>query len=110
MTKVEKSSNRSSRPGERRGGRKAGTPNKKTAAVIKAVEAGGIMPLDYMLGVMRDPDAELVARNDMAKAAAPYTHPRLAAIEVTGKGGAPVDMNWTVTLVRPGKHAGRDQA
>lgn len=33
MAKVAKVSNRGSKPGERRGGRKAGTPNKTTAAL-----------------------------------------------------------------------------
>jgi hypothetical protein len=42
--------------------------------------AGGEMPLDHMLAVMRDPNAEPHRRDAMAKAAAPYLHPQLAAI------------------------------
>ena len=41
-------------------------------------------PLEYMLGVMRDAGADWKRRDDMAKAAAPYCHHRLAAKE-TGK-------------------------
>ena len=44
MQKIVKGSNRGSAPGERRGGRKKGVPNKKTAAVIEAVESSGIKP------------------------------------------------------------------
>lgn len=39
MTKVAKVSNRGSKPGERRGGRKPGTPNKLTKSVKEAIEA-----------------------------------------------------------------------
>ena len=50
---------RGSRPGERRGGRQKGAPNKKTAymrAVMVALSAGPkVTPMDLMLGVMRDP-------------------------------------------------------
>lgn len=96
------------KPGERRGGRKKGTPNKKNAEVIKAVEEGGVTPLAYMLGVMRNPipvdaDSKLkvemtVLQFEAAKAAAPYVHPRLAAVEHTGKGGGPIKSETTVTV------------
>lgn len=66
------------------GGRQKGTPNKKTAATVAAVEAGGITPLDYLLAVMRDADKPADIRTDAAKAAAPYVHPKLAAIEHSG--------------------------
>jgi hypothetical protein len=83
-----------SRPGERRGGRKKGTPNRATTAVaIKAeVAASGEVPLDYMLRVMRDESVEPSRRDEMAKAAAPYVHPKLAATELqhSGKGGDPL--------------------
>jgi hypothetical protein len=37
-----------------------------------------IMPLDYMLAVIRDPNAGITRRDRMAIAAAPYCHPRVA--------------------------------
>jgi hypothetical protein len=42
------------------------------------VAATGITPLEYMLAIMRDPTAETARRDEMAKAAAPYVHPRMA--------------------------------
>lgn len=45
---------RGSRPGERRGGRQKGVPNKRTAAMLAEMRATGEMPLEYMLRVMRD--------------------------------------------------------
>jgi len=40
--------------------------------VRRCIEASGSVPLDYMLAVMRDEDAEPWRRDEMAKAAAPY--------------------------------------
>ncbi len=37
------------------------------------------LPVDYMLRVMRDPDAEPARRDTMAKSATPYVHARPAA-------------------------------
>ena len=66
------------RPGA---GRKKGVRNKRTeAAVCKAAE-GGELPLDLMLRVMRDEKTDQLTRMEMAKAAAPYVHPKLQAVE-----------------------------
>jgi hypothetical protein len=76
------------RPGA---GRKAGSPNRATQERQKRVAATGITPLDYMLEVMRDAKADASRRDDMAKAAAPYVHPRLATTTHQGKGGGPIE-------------------
>jgi hypothetical protein len=39
---------------------------------------------------MRDAGADVSRRDDMAKAAAPYVHSKLASIEHGGKDGAPL--------------------
>jgi|SRR5271165_6350445 len=73
--------------GQREGsGRKPGSLNKATQKQREAVEASGLTPLDYMLSVMRDEQANTAARLDAAKAAAPYVHPKLAAIDNTHHG------------------------
>jgi hypothetical protein len=70
------------RGGSRTGaGRKAGVPNKATQELRAEVAASGETPLDYMLRVMRDTTADVERRDDMAKAAASYVHPKLAAVE-----------------------------
>ena len=46
-----------------------------------AAEATGILPLDYMLQVMRDTTVDPKRRDAMAMAAAPYLHPKLSAVE-----------------------------
>ena len=79
------------RGGKRPGaGRRAGIPNKASIARQQAVAASGETPLDYMLRVMRDPASDDERRDQMAKAAAPYVHPRLAAIQHIGKDGGPI--------------------
>jgi hypothetical protein len=55
------------------GGRKRGSRNKRTRK-LEEIERSGLAPLDYMLSVMRDPNAALARRDEMARAAAPYLH------------------------------------
>jgi hypothetical protein len=81
-----------SKPGERRGGRKKGTPNKATVAKAAAVAASGVTPLDFMLSVLRDETKELSMRMEASKAAAPYVHARLAQIEHSGPDGGPLQI------------------
>jgi len=63
------------------GGRQKGIANKRTRDIAEAAMAQGLTPLEYMLNVLRDETVEPERRDEMAKAAAPYLHPRLAAIE-----------------------------
>ena len=65
-------------------GRPKGARNKRTRTLIEAAQAGGELPLDYMLAVMGDPKAAARRRDEMAKAAAPYLHSKLAPIEAAG--------------------------
>lgn len=96
----QKKSNSAGRGGKRSGaGRKAGSLTKRTREVAEKAAEEGITPLEYMLKVMRqettheDPKVE-IAREAMAfeaaKAAAPYMHPRLAAIEHSGPNGGAI--------------------
>lgn len=75
---------RGSAPGERRGGRKPGSLNKRTQAIAEKAASEGKTPLEFMLDLMRDVKQEIPLRADMAKAAAPYIHPRLANVEFSG--------------------------
>lgn len=72
---------RGSKPGERRGGRQKGTPNKATAAREAAVKASGLTPLEYMLKIMRNRKLPRDVRLDAARSAAPYVHPKRASVE-----------------------------
>lgn len=73
------------RGGKREGaGRKAGSVTTKTREVADRAAEEGITPLDYLLSVMRDEELERAERVDAAKAAAPYVHAKLAAVEHSG--------------------------
>jgi hypothetical protein len=69
---------RGSKPGERRGGRQRGTPNKKTllrkAAIAAAAANPEISPLEFLLGIMRDPNISSDLRIKVAQAALPFVH------------------------------------
>ncbi len=79
---------RGSAPGERRGGRQKGTPNKVTVKRAAEIAASGKTPLDFMLSVLRDEDASIKERMWAAVAAAPYCHakPRPVAANVNAAG------------------------
>lgn len=103
------------RPGA---GRRKGVPNKVTAEARKRALESGASPLDIMLSIMREPEPKqrpkesVVAfvtrwkhwvdqRLDAAKAAAPYVHPRLQAIEETDKDKDLAPLSLEVVFVAP---------
>jgi hypothetical protein len=65
-------------------GRKPGSITRKTRDIAEKALQAGLTPLDYMLAQMRDEKNAKELRMDAAKAAAPYVHARLAAIEHSG--------------------------
>jgi len=67
--------------GFKTGGRQKGTPNRATSEMRRALAESGEMPVEYMVRVMRDETAEQSRRDYMARAAAPYLHPRLSVVE-----------------------------
>jgi polar amino acid transport system substrate-binding protein len=72
---------RGSKPGERRGGRQKGTPNKRTALkralTIATLDSAHISPLDLNLALMRNTSLALEYRVTAALEALPYVHARL---------------------------------
>ena len=76
-----------SRPGA--GRRKGATTRLNDVARAKAAE-GGITPLEYLLELLRDGATPREIRIDVAKAAAPYMHAKLQAVELTGKDGGSI--------------------
>lgn len=102
-------------------GRKEGAATKKTREIADKAAEEGITPLEVMLKAMREVlaraeaiaddkakviDSKVVSRLALmidaaaiAKDAAPYIHPRLAAIEHTGKDGKDLVQNSGVLVV-----------
>jgi hypothetical protein len=83
------------RPGA---GRKPGAIRKATAAAQAKAAQGGILPLDYMLQIMRDEGSTKAERMDMAKAAAPYVHAKLSSVEakVDAEVGGLLAVEWRI--------------
>lgn len=86
-------SKQSKRGGARTGaGRKKGEVS-KTRLVLqeraKIASTEGQTPLEYMLEVMRTSN-DTKRKDAMAQAAAPYVHPRLAAVEHSGDDEKPM--------------------
>jgi hypothetical protein len=110
MSQLENIQDDSRHGGARKGaGRKTGSATKRTREIADRAAENGITPLEFMLEVMRqepgpdlDPRVYLAAvalRFEAAKAAAPYVHPRLAAIELTGEDGGAIKQSLSVEFV-----------
>lgn len=67
-------------PGERRGGRQKGTPNKKSLLAQERFK-GRKDPIDFLLGVMEDETQEMEYRIQCAGKLLPYKYQALKAIE-----------------------------
>lgn len=105
----QKKSKGGKRPGA---GRKTGSLTKRTRQIAEAVATQGITPLEMMMKVMHQlyEEASNIQEEELGdktlanearikllnmaatvgRHAAPYIHPRLSAIEHTGKDGAPL--------------------
>jgi hypothetical protein len=99
--------------GKRAGaGRPHGSLNKRHKVVVDDPTA--LMPVEWMLAVLRDPEAEQSRRDQMAVQAAPYLHPRLNAIAVSSpngnghSGGNGGDVNIQIFAVPRGAKVTRD--
>jgi hypothetical protein len=66
-------------------GRKKGSLNRKSQEIIAKAVSDGITPLEYMLSVLRDPEANKMEKMEAAKSAAPFVHARLNAVDMTAK-------------------------
>lgn len=84
----ENNQTQSKRGGARKGaGRKAGSATTKTREIADKAVAAGISPLEVMLEAMNSfrASGDLEKAASFAKDAAPYVHPRLAAVEHSGE-------------------------
>lgn len=64
--------------------KRMGRPRKIRSLIAESAKTG-ISPLEYMLAIMRDPNATESRRDRMAMMAAPYCHPKLAYAQPPGK-------------------------
>jgi|SRR5882672_2351146 len=98
----ENNQTKSGRGGARKGaGRKTGSATKKTREIADKAAAAGITPLEVMLEAMNSfrESGNMEKAAGFAKDAAPYIHPKLAAIEHTGADGGAIDHSLTVQFI-----------
>lgn len=77
--------NGGARPGA---GRKKGGVNRATQEALERARETGELPLDFLLRIMRDPNSDEAKQIDCAKAAAPYVHHKLNAIDHSATDGS----------------------
>ncbi|VAX07940.1 hypothetical protein MNBD_ALPHA03-1265 [hydrothermal vent metagenome] len=63
-------------------GRKKGVPNGKTQKLREEIEKTGLTPLQYLTEQYQNESNDADVRLDAAKAAAPYIHARLSAVQM----------------------------
>jgi hypothetical protein len=68
--------------------------------VADEVRVEGETPLEYMLRVMRNNQADEKRRDMMAVAAAPFLHPKLAAVEHSGNDEKPLTIEVVSGVTR----------
>lgn len=75
-------------------GRPKGSTTKRKREVARRAAADGLSPIEVMLKAMREHAAlkEWAEAAKYAQMAAPYIHPRLQAIQHTGKEGGPIEV------------------
>lgn len=90
---MERKEKRGAKPGERRGGRPKGAPNKRTAmyeSVREACEAAGYNPAETLVEIARNKKNESSIRGRAAAELCSYLYPKKRSVEVSGVGGGPV--------------------
>ena len=89
----EKSSHGGARPGA---GRKPGSLNSRTRAIAERVIADNMTPLEVMVEAYMKlkEEGNVVEAAKIAKDAAPYIHPRLANVEMSGDAENPLEMRF----------------
>lgn len=97
---------RGSAPGERRGGRQKGTPNKKTQAIQDKLDSIGLDVFESMAQIAVQAKAEgdmqtaLTALKELAQYIAPKRKAVEVAAEVSGPEGGPIEVS-RIELVAP---------
>lgn len=65
-------------------GRKAGAATVRSREIADNAVLSGLTPLEYLLSVLRDTEADARDRFEAAKHAAPYVHARISPIDAKG--------------------------
>ena len=104
IAKVAKSSNRGSAPGERRGGRIKGTPNKATASLKELAREYTSEALEALIGVLRDSESD-AAKVAAAREVLDRGYGKASTVIAGDEDGGPATFVHKIILegVRPGE-------
>lgn len=93
-----------SKPGERRGGRQKGTPNKVNGDLrgLILLELGHD-PIKALIEIAQHPKASLELRCKANTELAGYVYAKRRAVEHTGKDGAPIKHDMEIRVVKIGE-------
>jgi hypothetical protein len=79
--------------GKRAGaGRPVGATTRKTREIAERAAKDGLTPLEYFMTILRNEKAPDAERFAAAKEAAPYIHPKLAAVQHSGDKDSPLQI------------------
>jgi hypothetical protein len=87
--------------GHKTGGRKVGTPNRKTREISELLESLGHNPIEAMVRIATDPEASLELRGRMNAELAQYIYPKRKAVEVAGDQEAPLGPRKVQIVIVP---------
>jgi hypothetical protein len=78
--------------GRKTGGRRKGTPNKRTLELqaLAVAEPRADTPLGFLMAVYQNPELPIELRVDAAGKAARYVHPAMAATTLKGEDHQPI--------------------
>ena len=79
--------------GNKTGGRKKGTPNKNSVSARELLDRLGCNPLEGLAEIAADESNPIEIRTRAYSELAQYVSPKLRAMELTGGGGGPIEVN-----------------
>ena len=89
--------------GHKTGGRKAGTPNRKTREISELLESIGCDPIEGMARTAMDEKHPPELRGRMYAELAPYLYAKRKAIELAPSDGAGGPIEVTLKVVKPNR-------
>jgi len=96
-----------SQPGEHRGGRAPGTPNKRTVELVERLAELECDPVEGLVAIAADPDTDVALRARVYADLLPYLYPKRKAMELAGPDNGPMQIRWiTRTIVDPREPSG----
>jgi hypothetical protein len=98
IAKVAKTSNRGSKPGEHRGGRVKGTPNKATSELKDLAREYTAQALETLVGVMTGSESD-AARVSAAKEVLDRGYGKASQVISGNEDGGPVEITTRIELI-----------